>query len=350
MASWMSRVAEKIDIVYLDTTYLNRRFDFPSQEAVLEWLRRIVRTLKEEDVICNKRTLFAVSTYSIGKEKVVAVLCESADSKAIVENDKVERLLLTGDTVPFLVWEDYNGRDSVYISNASTLGTSPQDLFGQDRNPWDKFETLLSKANSNIVVPFAPFSRIVAVHATGWTWSRKIRQAFQSETLAPHIHGPDNRFLVYNIPYSEHSSYFELIEFLKSLKPTRIIPTVGSNITSQMRILDRYQNQRVLRQEAIRKMFRYSAVESERRSAVAAPTTEAEGVSADFADQRSSSVTRSLTEVSSDGCVETPPPPSCPPPQSDVPVISSPELSVSTKRRKASQIPRQAKLTALWHQ
>ena len=59
-------------------------------------------------------------------------------------------------------------------------------------------------------------------HAARGTASRGKRQ--QKGTL-----------VLYSVPYSEHSSFRELREFVDWLKPARIVPTVGNDGGSRTR-------------------------------------------------------------------------------------------------------------------
>eukprot|EP00976_Prorocentrum_cordatum_P070486 1179954-Prorocentrum_minimum.AAC.1 len=51
--------------LYLDTTYCDPRYTFPPQRVVLAWVAELVTNARRS----NKRTLFVVGSYSIGKEK-----------------------------------------------------------------------------------------------------------------------------------------------------------------------------------------------------------------------------------------------------------------------------------------
>eukprot|EP01053_Blabericola_migrator_P004271 Blabericola_migrator_1__4270@NODE_2308_length_2961_cov_146_284727_g1445_i0_p1_GENE_NODE_2308_length_2961_cov_146_284727_g1445_i0NODE_2308_length_2961_cov_146_284727_g1445_i0_p1_ORF_typecomplete_len456_score57_71DRMBL/PF07522_14/1_6e18Lactamase_B_2/PF12706_7/0_0003Lactamase_B_2/PF12706_7/8_8e03Lactamase_B_2/PF12706_7/2_9e02RMMBL/PF07521_12/0_00014_NODE_2308_length_2961_cov_146_284727_g1445_i09452312 len=254
MSSWIADIVGMVNIVYLDTTYLNKRFNFPPQADVLSWLARIANHLKAIDLENDSKTLCIVSTYNIGKEKVVQTLCDVLASNAIVETSKVERLVLAHSSVPFKTWSEFSGLESVYISDWTGVGTSPQEMFGRGGNPWTRFEALYEKVNSRIGSPGRPFTRLAAFHATGWTWSQKVRRAFQTNSMDPHLVSNDGRFMLYNIPYSEHSSYSEILEFLKAIKPVKIIPTVGDG-EKQMKILDAFQDKKTLWRQAINKMF-----------------------------------------------------------------------------------------------
>ncbi|PXF47675.1 DNA cross-link repair 1A protein [Gracilariopsis chorda] len=61
---------------------------------------------------------------------------------------------------------------------------------------------------------------IVCFRPTGWTFNASRSSA---RSVRPH----DNA-VMFQLPYSEHSSFDELCKFVKWLKPRRLIPMVGA--------------------------------------------------------------------------------------------------------------------------
>lgn len=56
----------KVDILYLDTTYLDPAYSFPPQESVVKYVSDNVNKI----VIQNPQTLIVTGTYCIGKERI----------------------------------------------------------------------------------------------------------------------------------------------------------------------------------------------------------------------------------------------------------------------------------------
>eukprot|EP01054_Gregarina_sp_Poly1_P003780 Gregarina_sp_Poly_1__3779@NODE_2120_length_2646_cov_34_594416_g1366_i0_p1_GENE_NODE_2120_length_2646_cov_34_594416_g1366_i0NODE_2120_length_2646_cov_34_594416_g1366_i0_p1_ORF_typecomplete_len230_score16_45DRMBL/PF07522_14/2_2e17RMMBL/PF07521_12/0_0076RecQ_Zn_bind/PF16124_5/0_096_NODE_2120_length_2646_cov_34_594416_g1366_i0170859 len=139
---------------------------------------------------------------------------------------------------------------------------TPQMMYNKTNNPWEQLENLISWANQAFAsAQMRPFTHVVAFHASGWTWTKRVKQAYGSNDLTPHYATQirDHSFMIYNIPYSEHSAYSEIIAFVKELKPVCIIPTVGTDEDierRQLKLLHRYRNRNVCRRRAMQRLFR----------------------------------------------------------------------------------------------
>lgn len=67
------------------------------------------------------------------------------------------------------------------------------------------------------------FREIVAFRPTGWTFSKASSSISTCRTDAT------GRIRIYGVPYSEHSSFAELAEFVRVMDPHAIIPTVRTS-------------------------------------------------------------------------------------------------------------------------
>jgi DNA cross-link repair 1A protein len=81
-----------------------------------------------------------------------------------------------------------------------------------------KIQTYLG--GSDKVFSKKKYDRVVGFRPTGWTHSGN-SSIVNSQTRGS--------FTVHGIPYSEHSSFDELVDCLDCLKPKRIIPTVSAS-------------------------------------------------------------------------------------------------------------------------
>jgi DNA cross-link repair 1A protein len=76
------------------------------------------------------------------------------------------------------------------------------------------------------------FDRVVGFRPTGWSHSssKKAGAASGSSIISTTTRG---KFTVHGVPYSEHSSFPELLDCLRCLKPKRIVPTVSVSKSQQ---------------------------------------------------------------------------------------------------------------------
>jgi hypothetical protein len=93
------------------------------------------------------------------------------------------------------------------------------------------------------------FNKIVAYQPTGWTHTtgqKSPTKALMSSSAQSFLKIREkDRVTIYSCPYSEHSSFSELVEFMHAFKPQRIIPTVNTSVESskkQVDILKQYSN------------------------------------------------------------------------------------------------------------
>ncbi|KAK9844292.1 hypothetical protein WJX74_000491 [Apatococcus lobatus] len=187
-----------LDLV-LDTTYCDPQYTFPPQQQVLQF---VVDAVKAEAF--NPRTLFLFGTYTIGKEKLFLEVARALNKKVYVSRAKRQvldclglppaytRLLTTNDTEADM--------HAVPLSMASLKAMARTQRHYRSR-----------------------FTTIVGFQPTGWSHtSGKARtgggKRRQKGTL-----------ISYQVPYSEHSSFPELQEFVHWLQPRRLIPSVGND-------------------------------------------------------------------------------------------------------------------------
>lgn len=77
----------------------------------------------------------------------------------------------------------------------------------------------MKKLDDYLITKTSRFDRVVGFRPTGWSLSKK-----GSGIVTTTDRG---RTAVHNVPYSEHSSFPELVDCLECLRPKRIIPTVS---------------------------------------------------------------------------------------------------------------------------
>ena len=181
-----------IDLCYLDTTYCNPKHTFPAQDEMIDFASNVA-------VNADKNTLILVGTYYIGKEKILAKMASLCNVKiyAMPSKLKVLRLLGFGD-----IWTS-----DIHSTNIRIV--SLRDI--SHRN----LASVLKEAKSS-----QNYKHIIGIRPSGWSGSCNFQTSGNST--------------IYNIPYSEHSSYNELLDFMAYVKPKRINPTVSNSSAARV--------------------------------------------------------------------------------------------------------------------
>ncbi|TFK26193.1 DRMBL-domain-containing protein [Coprinopsis marcescibilis] len=232
-----------IDHVYLDTTYLDPKYTFPPQALVISACANLAKRLavdapihessnaisswftsssKGKGKAADKPTLFVVGTYSIGKERIVKAVARALGTKIFCDKRKADILRCQADT-----------------ELHSMLTANPSDsvvhLLPLGMITGDKLKPYLARFSDR-------YSKIVGFRPTGWTYvqpsgtdqqpsvhailTRTVQKTFNCEDLKPN--GKSNSTVqMYSVPYSEHSSFYELTCFAMSLNWAKMIATVN---------------------------------------------------------------------------------------------------------------------------
>ncbi|KAE9595182.1 hypothetical protein Lal_00009269 [Lupinus albus] len=193
------------DAVFLDTTYCNPKFVFPSQDESIEYIVDVIERVR---VQCHDdNVLFLVATYVIGKEKILLELARRFNRKIHVDARKMEVLRVLGYGESGVFTED--GLESnIHVVGWNVLG----ETWPYFRPNFVRMKEIMSERGYSKVVGFVP---------TGWTYEVK-RNRFVVKSK--------DSFEIHLVPYSEHSNYEELREYVKFLRPKRVIPTVGLDV------------------------------------------------------------------------------------------------------------------------
>ena len=156
----------------------------------------------------GERTLFLFGTYTIGKERVFfeAAKALGPETKIYVGKQKRKVLEALGDAVPAEDLRRVTGDDA-----ATNLHVVPMGSVS-----FERMKTIARYYRNR-------YDAVVAFKPTGWTFSsaRKHARATKRQKRGALIQ--------YAVPYSEHSSFAELREFVRFLKPRAILPHVGND-------------------------------------------------------------------------------------------------------------------------
>ncbi|KAG6606532.1 DNA cross-link repair protein [Phytophthora cinnamomi] len=202
----------RLDGVYLDTTYCDPKYTFPTQQvAVNHALELMDKHFKQEKVLC----LFG--SYTIGKERLFMEIARKFQKKVCVSKAKLKIIETFG-------WPSQD----MQLLTTEPAATNLHVVRMQDLQ-MDNLSVLLAKHRLR-------FRRIVAFRPTGWTFSGKNPRSISSCCT-----DPTGKIHVYGVPYSEHSSFAELCDFVQVVNPHAIIPTVNCSnkrqATKQVNVL-----------------------------------------------------------------------------------------------------------------
>lgn len=195
------------DAVFLDTTYCNPKFIFPSQEESIHHIVSVIDKFGIQNGGLSKSVLFLVATYVVGKEKILIEIARRCKTKIHVDARKMAILRALGFADNGVFSEDQSESD-VHVVGWNVLG----ETWPYFRPNFVKMKEIMNERGYSKVVGFVP---------TGWTYEVK-RNKFAVRLK--------DSFEIHLVPYSEHSNYDELREYVKFLKPKRVIPTVGVDV------------------------------------------------------------------------------------------------------------------------
>lgn len=281
--------------LYLDTTYCDPRWRFPDQREVLA----TIGTIAKNELKREPNTLFLVGSYSIGKERAVRAVAtavrsavNNANSKVLVSWQRARTLKLTGwwDDDVFVTEgdefettrdgekeprnepadasasadadADADASASASASVSASSGKHPEPPFrvrvsamGGGGAHKDMLELLQTLKDPKTKRPY--FAAVVSFRPTGWCYSKRLERHASlgagventveneadlfdlkgtraAERYAPWVEN-DGTTRVYQVPYSEHSSFPELVSFVERIKPSKITPTVNAGSETQKR-------------------------------------------------------------------------------------------------------------------
>ncbi|KAJ8071158.1 hypothetical protein OCU04_001498 [Sclerotinia nivalis] len=279
---------QKIDICYLDTTYLNPKYSFPSQDDVVKacadmcvslskenaeesdaWetvkreragakMTKFIKSASTETEDSNTpetssenkkkargRLLVVCGTYSIGKERIVLGIARALDCKIYAVPGKMRICAALED--PELTSRLTSDPREAQIHMQMLMELRPETL-------------------QDYLTGYKPhFTRVVGFRPSGWSYkppnSRFVdsppihtilndanwRSEYNMGELIPQ-RGSTKEAQCFGVPYSEHSSFRELTMFVMGLRIEKVVPTVnvGSEIgRKRMKIwIDRWLGER----------------------------------------------------------------------------------------------------------
>ncbi|WVO21673.1 uncharacterized protein IAS62_002984 [Cryptococcus decagattii] len=177
---------------------------------------RVKEEVKEESKQvgkrANSRTLVAVGTYSIGKERIVKAIAKAIGSKIYCDQRKKGILLCQTDPELHSMLTSDPIEAQVHLLPLGSIH--------------------LDRLQSYLTLLYPHFDRVLGFRPTGWSYSspagtdmlpdvntviRRDQARRFGEGDLKTMRGSSRNFMMYGVPYSEHSSFFELTCFALSL-------------------------------------------------------------------------------------------------------------------------------------
>lgn len=192
------------DHVFLDTTYARPDYAFPSQDEVIASCISGCQSLFRGQHSKATKWLIAVGSYLIGKERIILALADFFDCKIFADDRK--RGILAALQWPELTRRLTDDPKATPFHIVSMAVLSKQKL--------NDYRARFS----------GRFTHVLGIRPTGWSFSK----AEPSATLEVPKTVSKEQATVWSLPYSEHSSYAELGQFLREVAFRRVVPTVDN--------------------------------------------------------------------------------------------------------------------------
>lgn len=243
---------KRLDLIYLDTTYLDPKYCFPPQQMVIDacaelalrivknggdtnlldasanstvktWLGNKEETPLAQDSSVVKPILVVLGTYTVGKERIVKAIARALNTSIYCEPRKRRFFECQSSEDPELL--EMLGDDPLKCDvHVISLGDVTSDALPLYLEKWK-----------------GRWEKVLGIKPTGWTYSppagtdmanlqvilqRDQRKTYNWASLRPMRNSTPN-VMLYGVPYSEHSSFFELTCFALSISYVRMIATVN---------------------------------------------------------------------------------------------------------------------------
>ncbi|KAK3112179.1 DNA cross-link repair protein PSO2/SNM1 [Teratosphaeriaceae sp. CCFEE 6253] len=278
---------QKIDVCYLDTTYLNPKYAFPSQKDVItacadmcvslskhsvdesdgweqmkrqragEGMAKFVRkesatSIKEEPpeddedvkLLANPaasqqvlststtpsvkqgrgRLLVIVGTYSIGKERICLGIARALNSKIYAPPTKMRIVAALEDPELNALMTPDPRAAQVHMTPLFEIRADTLDDYLKDYFPHFTRAVGFRPSGWNYRPPTSRFLESPSVNTV--LNGENWKSAYGMKDLVPQ-RGSTSRSSCFGVPYSEHSSFRELTMFCCALRIERVIPTVN---------------------------------------------------------------------------------------------------------------------------
>ncbi|KAI2638033.1 DRMBL-domain-containing protein [Xylaria nigripes] len=274
---------QKIDVCYLDTTYLNPRYSFPPQNDVIRTCAEFCKLLSGDTSTADdafdrskrekghitvssffpkeksdteatrlgsesshritegnpkRRLLVICGTYSIGKERICKAVAQALNTKIFASASKIKICSQLGDPelVALMTSNPYEAQ--VHMQMLMEIRAETLQDYLDSYKPHFTHVVGFRPSGWNFRSPTATAKNVPANTSPGSVSTTSIlhgdawRTRFGIQDLVAQ-RGSTREAMCFGVPYSEHSSFRELALFLMSLRIEKVIPTVnvGSEVS-----------------------------------------------------------------------------------------------------------------------
>ncbi|KAF3911838.1 hypothetical protein AA313_de0208529 [Arthrobotrys entomopaga] len=256
----------KIDMCYLDTTYLNPKYAFPPQRQVIEACMELCISLDREAEE-GKELGFGESRKEGGGIEKFTVSKTAATVDSATAEDKPKPRVRTKGKLLVIVGTYSIGKERICMGIAEALNckiyapTNKQRICAALEDPELNSrltsDPLAAQVHMTPLMEIRPetlreylssfkqrFTKIVGFRPSGWNYRPPNSRFVESPQVQTVLHSPAWRseygvaqmvpqrgstsdVKCFGVPYSEHSSFRELTAFCCALDIVRIIPTVN---------------------------------------------------------------------------------------------------------------------------
>lgn len=200
-----------LDDLYLDTTYCDPKYNLPTQKDAIAATVKVAEQEMSRATAAKRKVLMLFGAYTIGKERIYMAVAKHLKCKVYVDSRRY-RILSA------LQWPKEDMDLFTTCPEKTNVWVCPLGHINMKKLPtYLDVKTKKFKTNFDGIVGFRP---------TGWTMSSRPGKGLVTATRRGNL-------TVYSVPYSEHSSFTELVDCLATLKPKKIIPTVSVSKSQQ---------------------------------------------------------------------------------------------------------------------
>ena len=172
---------KKIDVLYLDNTYCNPRCTFPTQDQATQMIIDLMKQHLSED----PNVQFIIGMRMLGKEKLLETIAMSLQTYVVVDPIRMGQMELLECRNVFTTNPD---EGFVHVLNFKQVTRKTTAM-------WNESQPTIA------ILPTALYIGLNGDPYKDSTW-------------------------IHTVPYSDHSSFTELVEFVKFVRPKKVLPIV----------------------------------------------------------------------------------------------------------------------------